>query len=65
MFAKNIFVLTFRFIKAWKSLLVAILTIKNAFKQVFQVILRIDVIKLTAFYQRENEYLVFRNLLTA
>ena len=63
--AENIFVLTFGFIKTWqKSLLVAVLTMKNTFKQVLQVILRIYVIKLAAFYQRENECRVFCRIFT-
>ena len=54
-----IFILTFLFIKTWKNrLFVAVLTIKNIFKQMLQVILWIYIIQLTAFYQREDEYSV-------
>lgn len=63
---ENSLVLTFRFIKTWqKGLLVAVLTMKNTFKQVLQVILRIYVIKLAAFYQRKDECRVSCCILTA
>ena len=48
-----------------KSLLVAVLTMKNTFKQVFQVILRIYIVQLTAFYQGEDECRVFCGCLTS
>ena len=66
MSVRKYFVLTFGFIKTWqKSLLVMVSTIKNTFKQVLQVILRIYVIKLAAFYQREDKCRVSCCILTA
>ncbi|EDO14280.1 hypothetical protein BACOVA_00008, partial [Bacteroides ovatus ATCC 8483] len=48
------------FIETWqKSLLVAVLPMKNTFKQVFQVILRVYPFNLQPFYQREGECRVF------
>ena len=48
-----------------EGLFVAVLTMKNTFKQVLQVILRVYVVQLTAFYQREDECRVFCCILTA
>ncbi len=44
------------FIVTWqKCFLVAVLTMKYAFEQVLQVILRVEVVKLATLYQREDE----------
>ena len=57
MSVRKYFVLTFRFIKTWqKSLFVAVFTMKNTFKQVFQVILRIYVVQLSIREKMNTEF---------